>query len=62
MSTTPGAGLPPHPRPADCTCHGFHTDAVDETFTIALVASILEAERCPAERRALARILSGMSR
>lgn len=45
-------------RPADCTCSGWHTDNADTLSDAVLQALIDMPGECPAERRALARILA----
>lgn len=50
--------MPTLTRPADCTCHGFHTDGADRDVTNATLVAIRDMETCPAERRALDRIIN----
>lgn len=45
-------------RPSDCICEGWHTDSVDESITTATLEILQRVENCPAERRALARIIA----
>lgn len=47
-----------HQPPSDCTCDGFHTDAADVSVSNATLHVLVEMERCPAERRALLRIIA----
>jgi hypothetical protein len=42
-------------RPADCTCTGWHTDDAD--LAVSTLRILRDAEQCPAEQRALARII-----
>jgi hypothetical protein len=44
-------------KPADCVCCGCHTDDVDRAIPDDHLRVMIRDERCPAERRALARIL-----
>jgi hypothetical protein len=46
-------------KPGDCTCCGCHTDAVDPTISDYGLRVLIDTIDCPAERRALTRILYG---
>lgn len=45
-------------KPADCVCCGCHTDGVHEDIPTDHIRVWLGDERCPAERRALERIIA----
>lgn len=42
----------------DCTCDGYHTDDADKDISVATLEVIKAMETCPAERRALARVIA----
>ena len=44
-------------KPADCICCGCHTDQVDAGIPADHIKVMIGEEACPAEKRALARIL-----
>lgn len=45
-------------KPLDCSCCGCHTDQVDRAIDNAVLIDMVALEQCPAERRALLRILA----
>lgn len=45
-------------KPRDCVCCGCHTDEVHESIGDFHLTDMIDAAQCPAERRALERILA----
>lgn len=48
-------------KPRDCTCNGYHTDYAGPELSTSTLEVLKQTEECPAERRALARIIAGRS-
>lgn len=48
-------------KSSDCTCDGFHTDAVDPGISDRTLAVLIDMETCQAETRALTRIAAARS-